>query len=147
MLFHLVFSGLFFAINELIDRILLEYWLPETLYPNQENIAIVGIYSACYKLSIFITLATQAYKYAAEPFFFGQVANKNNKNIFAQSAKYFLIATLLMFVAVSVNVDLLGSIILRKASFRTGLGSCAIPTFGKCFFGSLLQFGNLVQNY
>jgi O-antigen/teichoic acid export membrane protein len=126
---------LFFAVNELVDRFLLEYYLPKDVYPDKENIAVVGIYAACYKLSIFITLAIQAYKYAAEPFFFGQVEDKQNKTIFAQSAKYFLIATLFMFVAVSVNVDLIGSLILRKAIYRTGLGVVPFLLLANVFLG------------
>ena len=58
------FAGI---INEMLDRALLKYLLP---YDPQTNMKMLGIYSACYKLSILMSLFIQAFRYAAEPFFF-----------------------------------------------------------------------------
>jgi O-antigen/teichoic acid export membrane protein len=57
------FAGI---INEMLDRALLKYLLP---YDLQTNMKMLGIYSACYKLSILMSLFIQAFRYAAEPFF------------------------------------------------------------------------------
>ena len=63
----LLFAGLAGMVNETLDRLMLRYLLP---FSREVNEAQVGIYSACYKISILITLFVQAYRFAAEPFFF-----------------------------------------------------------------------------
>ena len=55
----LVLIGLAGMINETFDRVLLKYLLPGTL---EENLAQIGIYSAVYKISIFMTLAVQGFR-------------------------------------------------------------------------------------
>jgi hypothetical protein len=72
-----MFMGLAGMVNEVLDRILLKEWLPEGFYPGVSNLAAVGIYGACYKLSIFMSLTIQAFRYAAEPFFFSQSQDKS----------------------------------------------------------------------
>ena len=57
------FAGI---INEMLDRVILKFLLPFDLHTNMEQL---GIYAACYKLSILMTLFIQAFRYAAEPFF------------------------------------------------------------------------------
>ena len=63
----MVIIGLAGIVNEMLDRAALKYLLP---YDNATNMAQLGIYSACYKLSILMTLFIQAFRYAGEPFFF-----------------------------------------------------------------------------
>nr|MCU0347667.1 oligosaccharide flippase family protein [Saprospiraceae bacterium] len=63
----LVVVGFAGVADETLDRILQERLLPGTL---EENQATMGIYSACYKLTVILALFTQAFRYAAEPFFF-----------------------------------------------------------------------------
>ncbi|NBT44124.1 MAG: polysaccharide biosynthesis protein [Gammaproteobacteria bacterium] len=58
------FAGI---INEMLDRAILKALLP---YDLPENLRQLGIYGACYKLSILMTLFVQAFRYAGEPFFF-----------------------------------------------------------------------------
>ena len=67
----LVIAGLAGTINELVDRQMLKYLLPE-----DTSMAQVGVYGAVYKISIFMTLVIQAFRYAAEPFFFQSATNK-----------------------------------------------------------------------
>ena len=79
------FAGI---INEMLDRTLLKYLLP---YDTATNLAQLGIYSACYKLSILMTLFIQAFRYAAEPFFFSYAKNSDAKLIYARVLHYFSI--------------------------------------------------------
>ena len=79
------FAGI---INEMLDRALLKYLLP---HDNATNLAQLGIYSACYKLSILMTLFIQAFRYAAEPFFFSYSKNSDAKLIYARVLHYFSI--------------------------------------------------------
>ncbi|MBC5993798.1 oligosaccharide flippase family protein [Pontibacter cellulosilyticus] len=103
--YPLLFMGLAGMVNEVIDRILLEHWLPESFYPEMSNMAAVGVYSACYKLAIFMTLAIQAFRYAAEPFFFSQAQEKDSPQSFALVMKWFVIVCTFIFLFISANLE------------------------------------------
>ncbi|TAH17479.1 MAG: polysaccharide biosynthesis protein [Cytophagales bacterium] len=132
--YPLLFMGLAGAVNEVLDRDLLKYWLPENFYEGKTNLEAVGIYSACYKLSIFISLAVQAFRYAGEPFFFSKAANKNSPPLFAKVMRYFVIALTFMYLAVSVNLDILQSF-LRKDEYREGIGIVPFLLLANLFLG------------
>ena len=103
--YPLLFMGLAGMVNEVIDRILLERWLPESFYPNMSNMAAVGVYSACYKIAIFMTLTIQAFRYAAEPFFFSQAKEKDSPEAFAAVMKWFVIFCAFIFLFISANLE------------------------------------------
>ncbi|MER2998857.1 oligosaccharide flippase family protein [Pontibacter populi] len=133
--YPLMLMGMAGMVNEMIDRILLEDWLPESLYPNHSNKAIVGIYSACYKLSIFMTLVIQAFRYAAEPFFFSQSEDKNSPQTFALIMKWFVIACAFIFLFISVFRDDFGYIFLRRPEYREGLMVVPVLLLANLFLG------------
>lgn len=133
--YPILFTSLAAIINEMADRTLLEWLLPADFYEGKTSVGAIGIYSACYKLAIFITLAIQAFKYAAEPFFFAKHSDKNSPQLFAQLMKYFVITCLLMFMGVSLNLDILGSLFLKKAVFREGLYVVPILLIANVFLG------------
>ncbi|NEM96892.1 lipopolysaccharide biosynthesis protein [Pontibacter burrus] len=133
--YPLMLMGMAGMVNEMIDRILLEDWLPESFYPDHSNKAIVGIYSACYKLSIFMTLVIQAFRYAAEPFFFSQSSDKNSPQTFALIMKWFVIACAFIFLFVSVFRDDFGYVFLRKPEYREGLMVVPVLLLANLFLG------------
>lgn len=90
----LIIIGLAGMINETLDRVLLKYWGSGTL---DENLKQVGIYSAVYKLSIFMTLAVQGFRMGAEPFFFSRSADKNAPALYAMVMKYFVVVCCVIF--------------------------------------------------
>lgn len=63
----LMAAGLAGMANETLDRVMLKYLLP--LSP-AEALHQLGVYGGVYKLSMFMTLFTQTFRMAAEPFFF-----------------------------------------------------------------------------
>lgn len=132
--YPLLFMGLAGAVNEVLDRDLLKYWLPANFYEGKTNLEAVGIYSACYKLSIFISLAVQAFRYAGEPFFFSKAANKNSPPLFAKVMHYFVIALTVMYLAVSVNLDIL-QFFLRKDEYREGIAIVPFLLLANLFLG------------
>ncbi len=98
--FPLLFAGMAGIVNETFDRLLLRYLLPSDIAASQ-----VGIYSACYKISILMTIFIQAYKYAAEPFFFAQAKEKDAKIVYARIMDYFIIVVSLIFLTTMVYLD------------------------------------------
>ena len=67
----LIIAGFAGMINEIFDSIMLGWWAPVKTVEAAK--AEVGIYAACYKLSILISLVVQAFRMGAEPFFFKQI--------------------------------------------------------------------------
>ncbi|MDU0369515.1 lipopolysaccharide biosynthesis protein [Hymenobacter endophyticus] len=133
--YPIMLMGLAGMVNETLDRILLPRWLPEGFYPGQSNLAAVGVYGACYKLSILMSLVIQAFRYAAEPFFFAQSTEQNSPRTFALVLKWFTLCCAMLFVGVSVNVDLVAQIFLGRAEYRQGLSVVPVLLLANLFLG------------
>jgi O-antigen/teichoic acid export membrane protein len=116
----LLWMGLAGMVNEVMDRVLLKYLLTDNFYPGQTSLYAVGVYGACYKLSMFMTLAIQSFRYAADPFFFSKAADKNAPAVFAQVMTWFVISCLFLFLLVSIFLPYFG-LLLRNPAYREGL--------------------------
>jgi O-antigen/teichoic acid export membrane protein len=131
--YPLMFMGLAGMVNEVLDRIVLKYWLPVGFYPGLTNEEAVGVYGACYKLSIFMSLVIQAFRYAAEPFFFSQSTEKNSPTTFALVLKWFTLSCAFIFVFISINLEDFGRML--GESFRQGLAVVPILLMANLFLG------------
>lgn len=127
----LIIVGLAGIVNETFDRILLKFLLPGS---PQENQAAIGIYGACYKLSVLMTLFIQAYRYAAEPFFFAQSSSSDAKKIYAQSLTAFFIAGNVIFLGIVLYLDIFKYFI--GPDFRAGLHIVPILLIANLFLGT-----------
>ena len=107
------FAGM---VNEMLDRALLKYLLP---YDLATNLRQLGIYGACYKLSILMTLFVQAFRYAGEPFFFAQAGRADAKRTYALVLRYFVSFCVFVFLLVTLFMDLFQHFIGRE--YREGL--------------------------
>jgi O-antigen/teichoic acid export membrane protein len=127
--------GLAGIANEQADKLMIPVLLPDNFYPGKTSMAALGIYGASFKLSIFMLLAIQAFRYAGEPFFFSNADNKQAPELFARVMYYFVIVCVFILLAVSLNIELLGKIFLRQSSYREALDLVPILLFGKLLFG------------
>ena len=128
--FPLLFAGMAGIVNETFDRLLLRYLLPKDIATYQ-----VGIYSACYKISILMTIFVQAYKYAAEPFFFAQAKEKDARLVYARIMDYFIITVSFIFLVTMVYLD---DFIMRKfigRNYWEGRGVIPILMLANLFLG------------
>lgn len=133
--YPILLMGLAGMVNEMLDRIMLPTWLPKGFYPGQSNLTAIGIYGACYKLSVLMNLAIQAFKYAAEPFFFDQSIDKNSSRTFAITFKWFTLSCMALFVGVSVNLDLIAPLFLRRTEYLQGLPVVPVLLLAYLFLG------------
>lgn len=115
----LLIFGLSGIVNETIDRIMLKRML-YNIIGEKATLSQLGIYGACYKVSIIITLFIQAFRYAAEPFFFAQEREKNAKEIYAKVMTYFVIVCATIFLGVMLFIDVVKYFIPNEA-FWVGL--------------------------
>ncbi|MEN9399674.1 MAG: hypothetical protein RL632_775 [Bacteroidota bacterium] len=117
--FPLVIAGFAGIINETLDRILLKQILFVTEGSSASALHIaeteVGIYSACYKLAMLVTILLQAYRYAAEPFFFAQMKSDDRNKVYARVMNFFIGVVCLVFLVVSLNLDIFKHFIQNEA--------------------------------
>jgi len=128
----LIIAGFAGMINETFDRIMLGWWAP--VGSEEAAKAEVGIYSACYKLSILITLAVQAFRMGAEPFFFRQAAEADAPKTYARVMKFFVITLCLMFLFVMLYLDIWKHFI-RNPKMWVGLKVVPILLLANMFLG------------
>lgn len=95
--------GIAGVINENIDRIMLKGLLD---MPLAEKMRQIGIYGACYKLSIVMTISVQAFRYAADPFFFSHAKNKDAPQLYAEVMKFFVIGCSFIFLLTMSYIDI-----------------------------------------
>lgn len=103
-------AGIAFAINEVFDKIMLERLLPQEIAESE-----MGMYAACYKLGMFMTLFATAFRLGIEPFFFSHSATENPEKAYAQITNYFVVLGSVIFLVVVVSADILKEIFVDEA--------------------------------
>lgn len=127
----LTIAGFAGMINETFDRVMLQRWSP---LKGDAATFEVGIYSACYKLSILITLFVQAFRMGAEPFFFRQAAEVNAPKVYARVMKFFVITISGMFLLVTLYLDI-WKYFIRDEKMWVGLKVVPILLLANMFLG------------
>lgn len=125
----LLIVGLAAMVNEVADKLLLKYLLPQALHPMEQ----IGIYAANYKIAVLMTIFIQMFKFAAEPFFFRQSKQENAKEVYAHVMKYFVVFGLLIFLSVSLGLDWIKYFI--GTQFHEGLAIVPIVLLANLFLG------------
>lgn len=119
-------------VNETVDRVLLKYLLiPEI--GKEASMAQLGIYGACYKVSILITLSVQAFRYAAEPFFFKASTESDAKNTYAKVLFYFTLFLSVVFLVISLFLDQF--MLFVGEEYRVGKSVVPILLMANIFLG------------
>ncbi|MGH8549290.1 MAG: lipopolysaccharide biosynthesis protein [Methylococcales bacterium] len=126
----MVVIGLAGVINETLDRAIMKALLP---YDLQTNLHMLGVYGACYKLSILMSLFIQAFRYAGEPFFFAQAGKQESARLYADVMRYFVIFCVFVFLLVTLYLDVFQYFI--GESFRVGLEVVPILLLANLFLG------------
>jgi len=110
--FPVLVAGVAFSINETFDRILLKELLPQDVADSQ-----IGMYSACYKLSVFMTLFATAYRLGIEPYFFSHAQSKNPQKNYARILEFFIAFGSVILLMVVVFADVLKPYIVRSEAY------------------------------
>ncbi|MBP3483465.1 MAG: oligosaccharide flippase family protein [Alistipes sp.] len=109
----LLISGIAGTANEFIDRQLIKYLVPTAA------MAQLGIYGAITKIAVVMTLFTQMYRLAAEPFFLSNFKKEEFVEMNAAALKYYIIASMLIFLGISLFKELFALIV--GSDFREGI--------------------------
>ncbi|MBL7850244.1 MAG: oligosaccharide flippase family protein [Cyclobacteriaceae bacterium] len=129
----IMLMGLAGMTNEMFSRLTLGWWLPEGFYPGRDTDYAWGVFGACFRFSVIINVAVQAFRFAAEPFFFSNAQDKNSPELFARVNHYFIIVCGFMVLSVVVHLDWLKYLI--DAPYWEGLGVVPYLLYGYVFLG------------
>ena len=105
-------AGIAYSVNETFDRILLEKLLPPNIADEQ-----IGMYSACYKIALFMTLFATAFRLGIEPYFFSHSKTKNPQKNYAKILEYFIAFGSVILLVVVVFADVLKPYIIRSEAY------------------------------
>lgn len=115
-------------LNQVADKMLFPW-----LMPGEEGMRQLGIYGACVKIAMIISLLTQAFRYAYEPIVFSSSKDRNSPETLADGMKYFIIFSLLAYIAVWFYMPVLKYLIGR--SYWEGLGVIPVVMMAEIFMG------------
>lgn len=125
----LVILGVAGILNQVADKIIFPF-----VYPDEAEATIqLGIYGAASKIAMIMAMFTQAFRFAYEPFVFGRSKEKDSREMYAQAMKFFIIFTLLAFLAVMFYLDILRHVIGRD--YWDGLRVVPIVMAAEIFMG------------
>ncbi|MCW5899812.1 MAG: oligosaccharide flippase family protein [Flavobacteriales bacterium] len=125
----LAIAGLAGMANETADRAVMKFLLPVDIADEQ-----LGIYGACYKLAVIITLFIQAFRMGAEPFFFSHAKEKNSRQTFARIMNLFVAVCMAAFLVVMLFLDMFKWFIPNPA-YHEGLRVVPILMLANVFLG------------
>jgi len=129
-IFLMGLGGMF---NEQGYALILKHVFPEDLGISGDD--ALGVFSGAFKLSVVMMLGIQAFRYAAEPFFFSHAENKEAPALFARIMHYFVVFNIVVLVAVALNTELIGDVFLRNDTYKEALFVLPILLIAKLFYG------------
>lgn len=120
----LVVSGIANTANQVIDRQFIKYMIgPDAL----------GIYGATVRLGVLMTVFTQMYRFAAEPFFLSGYSREDFVRMNADSLKYFYVVSVVIFLLMTLFIDLFSYYL--GPEFRGELGIMPMVLLSNIFAG------------
>ena len=127
--YPILILGIAGILNQVADKIIFRH-----VYADEAGAKTqLAIYGACSKIAMIMAMLTQAFRYAYEPFVFGKSRDEDSKETYAKGMKYFIIFTLLAFLAVMFYIDLLKYIL--QPDYWEGLKVVPVVMMAEIFMG------------
>lgn len=130
----LIIVGLGGMINDVLSRLIYRHVVD---LPRAEADHELGIFANIFRLALLITIMIQAFRMAAEPFFFNRSKEENAPKIYARVMKFFVIACCFMFLLIGLFLDVFRWIFTTFANPRWAEGLDVVPllALGNIFLG------------
>lgn len=128
--YPILIAGFAGVMNDSLNRVMYQKLSPA---PGEESLRLLGFYSAALKLAALIYLVIQAFKLAAEPFFFSISGEKNSKQTYARIMKWFVILLAVMFLNIMLYIDIWKYFVGRE--YREALGVVPVLLLSYIFLG------------
>jgi len=132
--YPLIIVGLGGMVNDMLSRLIYQHVVH---LPEQQAKHELGIFGNIYRLAVLITIMIQAFRMAAEPFFFGKSKDENAQKTYARIMKFFVIACCFMFLLISLYIDLFAWFFeaIHKSAWVEGLNIVPLLALGNVFLG------------
>jgi O-antigen/teichoic acid export membrane protein len=130
----LIIVGLGGMINDVLSRLIYRHVvdLPST-QANHE----LGIFANIFRIALLVTIMIQAFRMAAEPFFFNQSKQENAQITYARVMKFFVIACCFMFLFIGLFLDVFKWVFTHftNPTWAEGLEVVPLLALGNIFLG------------
>lgn len=126
--FPLLIGGLAGITNEMFSRVSMKYQLPEEIAMHE-----LGVFGACYKVAILMTIFIQTFRFAAEPFFFSRSGEKDSEKLYAEVMNWFVIACSFIYMGVLLFMNIVKHFI--GEAYHEGLGVVPVLLMANLFLG------------
>src|SRR6218665_836253 len=132
--YPLVIVGMGGMVNDMLSRLIYQHVVD---LPEHEAKTQLGIFGNIYRLAVLITIMIQAFRMAAEPFFFSRAKEENPQRIYARVMKFFVIACCFMFLFISLYIDVFAWFFeaINKPAWIEGLNIVPLLALGNIFLG------------
>ncbi|MDR3250368.1 MAG: oligosaccharide flippase family protein [Tannerella sp.] len=127
--FPVLVLGIAGIFNQTADKILFPFLFDDKAYADSQ----LGIYGACFKIAVIMVMFIQAFRYAYEPFVFAANKGGDNRKSYADSMRYFIIFSLMIFLGVTFYLDVIKYLVVEE--YYAGLKVVPIVMLGEFFFG------------
>jgi O-antigen/teichoic acid export membrane protein len=130
----LIIVGMGGMINDMLSRLIYQHVVD---LPEKQAKTELGIFGNIYRLAVLITIMIQAFRMAAEPFFFNQSKEENAPRTYARIMKFFVIACCFMFLFISLYIDVVGWFFeaIDRPAWVEGLEIVPLLALGNIFLG------------
>ncbi len=131
--YPLIVVGLGGMVNDMLSRLVYRHVVD---LPRAAADKELGIFGNLYRLAVMVTVMIQAFRMAAEPFFFNRAKEENAQKIYARVMKFFVIACCFMFLFIALYRDVLQWVFTRKSrEWGDGMYIVPILAMGNIFLG------------
>ncbi|OYW81704.1 MAG: hypothetical protein B7Z27_01590 [Sphingobacteriia bacterium 32-37-4] len=132
--YPLIIVGMGGMVNDMLSRLIYQHAVNLPVEAAKHEL---GIFGNIYRLAVLITILIQAFRMAAEPFFFKQKGEENAQKIYARVMKFFVIACCFMFLFISLFIEVFGwfFMAINKPLWVQGLQVVPLLALGNIFLG------------
>ena len=131
--YPLIIVGLGGMINDMLSRLVYQHVVD---LPKEQAKNELGIFANIYRIAVLITIMIQAFRMAAEPFFFNRAKDEDAPRTYARVMKFFVIACCFMFLGIGLYLDVLKWIItLKSKAWGEGMNVVLLLAMGNIFLG------------
>ncbi|MBC7903833.1 MAG: polysaccharide biosynthesis C-terminal domain-containing protein [Gemmatimonadaceae bacterium] len=131
--YPLIIVGLGGMINDVLSRLIYQHVVD---LPTARAKHELGVFANLFRLAVLITIMIQAFRMAAEPFFFSRSKDEDAPKTYARVMKFFVIACCFMLLMIGLYLDVLKWVItLKSAAWGEGIYIVPILALGNVFLG------------
>ncbi len=131
--YPLVIVGMGGIVNDMLSRLIYQHVVD---LPVQQAKEELGIFANIYRLAVLITVMIQAFRMAAEPFFFRQSEQEGAQRTYARVMKFFVLACCFMLLGIGLFLDVFYWIFAKfSPRYTEGLYIVPLLALGNVFLG------------